>query len=103
MFKSDSQWMTITNVPSNPANNPANNPTDKISNLIEAFTANLTADDKDPTNASTTAEAYRVKGEIGTFIAQKMLKGEKIRIGNNGNLVGSSAHDQYIERRKCVE
>ncbi len=93
--------MTITNVTQNSSANNANNPLDKISNLIEAFTSNLDGGGESSKEAvASETAAYRVSGQIGTYIAQKMLKGEKIRIGHNGEPVKGSVFDEAIDRRR---
>jgi hypothetical protein len=97
MFKTDSQWMTITNPTQSSSANT--NPTDKISNLIEAFTSNL---DAESGKEAATTETYKVNGQIGTFIAQKMLKGEKIRIGHNGEPVKGSGYDEATDKRRFL-
>lgn len=50
--------------------------------LIDTFTANM----ENPNNEK--MDSYKVNSEIGTLIAQKLLKGEKIRVGRNGALTG---------------
>lgn len=32
-------------------------------------------------------EKYKVSGQVGTLIAQKLLKGENLRVGRNGELI----------------
>ena len=96
MYSKDAQWMTISNI-NNPQASSANAPASQnISNLIETFTTNI--DDKD---SKDTADMFRVNGQVGTFIAQKLLKGEKIRIGNNGDPIPNhSCEDITLEKRK---
>ena len=51
-------------------------------NLIDTFTANI----ENPNNEK--MDSYKVNSEVGTLIAQKLLKGEKIRVGRNGSVIG---------------
>ena len=103
MYKPEQQWITINTGQSNSGSSKSNdneieidgkksedaeiaasiaNKNDKAVSLIETFTSALD-------NAINTEhlETYRVNGNVGTLIAQKLLKGEKIRVCRNGEPV----------------
>ena len=63
------------------------NPSDSISALIDTFTA--TVNDQ-PLASSNGLATYQVKSEIGTLIAQKLFKGDQIRVGVNGEATSAA-------------
>ena len=99
MYKPEQQWITIITSSSNAANGSSKSDTDdfvidgkkssdaeavkpeKAPSLIDTFTSTL-----DSVNADQ-LETYRVRGDVGTLIAQKLLRGEKIRVCRNGEPV----------------
>lgn len=82
VFDQEEQWMTIMN---------SNKDEDKIeSNLIDTFTANY------ENSQSEKMDSYRVNSQVGTLIAQKLLKGEKIRVGRNGALTGVDTSSERL-------
>ena len=69
----------------------SNKDEDKIeSNLIDTFTANY------ENSQSEKMDSYRVNSQVGTLIAQKLLKGEKIRVGRNGALTGVDTSSERL-------
>ena len=89
VFSQDQQWLTIVNYPS--INSKLDDTVQQDSgknevSLIDTFTANLD-------NPSDKLDSYRVNGEVGTLIAQKMFKGEKFIVGRNGIAVNSENQD----------
>lgn len=84
MYNNEQQWMTIVNKNSTTSNKKnEEKDEDRIeSSLIETFTANL------ENMSNETKDSYKVNTEVGTLIAQKLLKGEKIRVGRNGSVIG---------------
>ncbi|CAF0789818.1 unnamed protein product, partial [Brachionus calyciflorus] len=79
MFKPDHQWINI-NISKNDSSEK--DKSKKIS-LIDTFTAEF---DKPSENT----ETYRVNGDTGSMIAQKLSDGEKMRICRNGELVNKT-------------
>lgn len=92
----NTDWMTISTQASQPTNETTTSTTDaKLSSLIEAFTATLNQGEQNQDSV------YQVNGHVGTFIAQKLLNGEKIRVGHNGQAVSSTVNvEAPAERRK---
>ena len=100
MFKQDQNWITILNTNStksqdsfNPTTNRSNvnqhnNASDSISNLIDTFTGSIDNQSNDK------LDTYRVKSEIGTMIAQKLVKGDKIRVCRNGEPVYNGSDNE---------
>ena len=97
MYRPNKQWLTIVNNrddkqdnqnsflkqlnefdPSRPEDSSGNQKT-----IIDTFTTNLEDLNEDDTEANT----YRVSGEVGTLISQKLLSGDRIRIGRTGESV----------------
>lgn len=77
MYKSDQQWITLNTAQKEDVPNTETVYKSKTS-LIDAFTADI-----DNPNTKK-LESFQVNGEVGTLIAQKLLKGEKMRICRNG-------------------
>ncbi len=97
MFKQDQNWMTILNTNSSKSNDNFNNTNrsniqnstaDSISNLIDTFTGSI------DNQSSDKLDTYRVKSEIGTMIAQKLVKGDKIRVCRNGEPVYNGSDNE---------
>ena len=85
MYKPEQQWITIITGTNNDDNdsflNDKQTETNNVTSLIDTFTSNL------DNNKTDKLETYRVKGDVGTLIAQKLIKGEKIRVCRNGEPV----------------
>ncbi len=94
--------MTISNTNSAKHHNSArtkdssSNTDQKISNLIETFTANLDTSNLSNSNSGS-SDTFRVNGQVGTFIAQKLSNGEKIRVGRNGQVISTM---NYVEEKQ---
>ncbi len=98
MFKQDQNWITILNTNSSKStdnfintNRSNNNATDSISNLIDTFTGSIDNQSNDK------LDTYRVKSEIGTMIAQKLVKGDKIRVCRNGEPIYNGSDNESDE------
>lgn len=92
MYKSDQQWITIVNTSNN---EDSFSKSDPISSLINTFTS--TIDNSYQSNLE--KDTYKVNGEVGTLIASKLAKGEKLRVCRNGEPIGlniSSENDDYF-------
>lgn len=79
MFKPDQQWINI---------NISSNQGDYKPSLIDTFTADL---DKKNDN-----DTYKVSGNVGSLIAQKLSHGEKMRICRNGQPVQNHSFIQNL-------
>ena len=94
MFKPEQQWITIITGTNNEDNdsilNDKQTESNNVTSLIDTFTNNLD-------NKSEKLETYRVKGEVGTLIAQKLIKGEKIRVCRNGEPVSVVSESNELE------
>ena len=106
MYRPSKQWLTIVNITddNNSQNQDTKNsflkqlnefdpsrPDDSSTNhktIIDTFTTNLDELNEDDAEANT----YRVSGEVGTLISQKLLSGDRIRIGRNGESVGRTSN-----------
>ncbi len=102
MFKSDQNWMTISNTSHMQDNSRSNhhNPSEAISNLIDTFTGSI-----DENQSYEKLDTYRVKSEVGTMIAQKLVKGDKIRVCRNGEPINDNndlAGDEYFTDSKYL-
>lgn len=96
MYKSDKKWLTIVNLSEeqNSENksflkhldefDPMSDDKNQQKSIIDTFTA----DEPPDPNAT-----YCVSSEIGTLIAQKILNGDKIRIGRNGESTDRSVRN----------
>jgi hypothetical protein len=102
MYKPEQQWITINAAPVSKDSEKSNDSEiiidgkkseeaesvasgkkqEKPFSLIDTFTGGL----DNPSNMEQ-LETYRVKGDVGSLIAQKLLKGEKIRVCRNGEPV----------------
>lgn len=91
MYKPEQQWITIITGTNNDDNdsflNDKQTETNNVTSLIDTFTSNL------DNNKTDKLETYRVKGDVGTLIAQKLIKGEKIRVCRNGEPVSVGSPD----------
>ncbi|RNA28577.1 hypothetical protein BpHYR1_027477 [Brachionus plicatilis] len=70
MYKPDHQWINI-NISSNQRNNKTS--------LIDTFTADFDKESE--------TESYKVSGDVGSVISQKLVNGEQMRICRNGQPV----------------
>ena len=96
MYKPDQQWITIMAanrsgnnkksdediiIDGKGSNDAQSDKSEKVISLIETFTSAI------DNGNSENLESYRVKGDVGTLIAQKLIRGEKIRVCRNGEPV----------------